>query len=575
MPEEMCLVRPDLADEALTWEQIFAAVPQHPPGKRRAAIYCRLSKQEMDAAGQAEGYSLETQQQRSRSYVRSKGWEVAAVYEDVQSGGTTRRRRNFHRLMRAIRRGEVDVLVIDRIDRLHRNLPGLLNTINYLREHDVTLVSVSEQIGFDTRWGKLVLYVLGAVAELYLDTLSEDTKKAKRTRYRKGLPNGSFRLGYCNGRCSSCTDPNGPGYCPLVGQPDRNRTKVQVPHPIEQVAVQMAFRLYATGRFSDNDIARRLNAYAHRLPDGRVVHLRTKGRVSFKPPGPFTKDAVRAILCNPFYAGFVGYAGTTSTGKKLRRPTELRRGQHEPLVSAETFNRCRLIREGRRTRPQRARRPARTYPLSGLLYCAQEKSPLRAFSSNQGRNRYYRDALCQEKLPKEAWHQPNVRAAVVERQVAEMVGRLRLPGEWRRRIAAYLMRDEGLDALLREKIALRDQWHRSRELYHSREISRAAYEETKRKVLRKLAQLDPQGHDVSEQARPYLEDLSKLWSEATAAEQNRLLRLMVSALYVRGERIESWEFLPPFDRLLGPGERRPPLQEPGQEDANRPNQLLP
>ena len=84
--------------------------------------------------------------------------------------------------------------------------------VKLLNEYGVALVSVSERVGFDTPWGRLVLNVLGALAEYYLVALSADTSKGKHGRAWLGLANGAFRLGVCNGLCSECTDPNGRGY---------------------------------------------------------------------------------------------------------------------------------------------------------------------------------------------------------------------------------------------------------------------------------------------------------------------------------------------------------------------------
>ena len=51
-----------------------------------------------------------------------------------------------------------------------------------------------------------------------------------------------------------------------------------MPHPIESRGVLFAFQQYATGQFSDRDIAEMLNHYVVTLPDGTEVHLRSKGR---------------------------------------------------------------------------------------------------------------------------------------------------------------------------------------------------------------------------------------------------------------------------------------------------------
>jgi hypothetical protein len=161
---------------------------------------------------------------------------------------------------------------VDKVDRFYRHLQGLLSALDELNDHGVTFVSVKENLDFSTPWGKLALTVLGMLAEIYIDNLREETSKGLRARARKGLWNGSIPVGYCRGNCSRCEDPNGEGYCPNFGQSDLNPDFPDVSliaHPIESVAVTLAFDWYATGKCSDADVAERLNAYRHRLPDGR------------------------------------------------------------------------------------------------------------------------------------------------------------------------------------------------------------------------------------------------------------------------------------------------------------------
>jgi hypothetical protein len=218
----------------------------------------------------------------------------------------------LHRLVRDIKAGLLDVLVVDRIDRLFRNLELLLKMVKLCRDHQVQLVSVSEDIDFDSPWGNMFLAILGAWAELYVRLLSQETRKSKLARARKGLWNGSIPFGYCAGKCSNCADPNGKDYCPYFGQPDRHSGRVLVPHPIESEAVKLAFHWYATGEFSDADIARQLNDHRLSLADGSVAQFRPK----FYPrqnvrqtPGPITKDTVRVWLQRRFYTGMVEYVG--------------------------------------------------------------------------------------------------------------------------------------------------------------------------------------------------------------------------------------------------------------------------
>ena len=229
----------------------------------RAGPYERVSR---IVAGE-ESYSISIQADKAAEYARTQGWTIVNTYEDPNFSGKNSKRPGLQRLIQDIKAGRIDVVVIHRLDRLYRNLESLLRFVRLLQHYGVRLVSVTEHIDTDTYWGMLIIQVMGSIAEMYVRYASEYTRAAKQQRVSRGLPNGSpYRFGYCNGRCSHCTDPNGPGYCPLVGQPDRGEGRVLVPHPIEAHAMRLMHELYHLG-WSYKDIATHLNDHDFQLPE--------------------------------------------------------------------------------------------------------------------------------------------------------------------------------------------------------------------------------------------------------------------------------------------------------------------
>ena len=240
----------------------------------RVALYARVSLEE-----QARGYSIQEQVHAGESYTTAHKWTVVDIYKDEGFSGTNARRPAFQRMLRDVRRGRIDAIVVHKIDRFYRNAQGMLQTYEALQRQGVLFTSLCERIDFSRPEGKLMLAMLSTLAEIYVTNLREETRKGKKGRARSGLWNGSIPFGYCRGNCSACTDNNGPDYCPEYGNPDRNHDPdVLVPHPIESRGVLFAFQQYATGQFSDRDIAEMLNQYVVTLPDGTEVPLRSKGR---------------------------------------------------------------------------------------------------------------------------------------------------------------------------------------------------------------------------------------------------------------------------------------------------------
>jgi DNA invertase Pin-like site-specific DNA recombinase len=228
---------------------ILGGAPALGKGLVRAAGYTRVSS----FMQVEDGNSLDDQAARIARVVAEHGWELVEIYADPARSGRNEQRPQLARLLRAVRKNQVDVVVIDRIDRLSRHLFGLLSTVQYFKSHGLRLVSLRESIDFTTPWGRLVMYVLGALAEFYVAALSEEIRLSRLQQARNGYLTGSYRFGYCNGRCADCSDPNGPGYCPRAGGRNRSSDGTRVPHPVEAEAVRLMFAWYATGEYSDDD----------------------------------------------------------------------------------------------------------------------------------------------------------------------------------------------------------------------------------------------------------------------------------------------------------------------------------
>ena len=203
-----------------------------------------------------DGNSLDDQAARIVRVVAEHGWELVEVFADPARSGRNEQRPQFARLLRAVRKNQVDVVVIDRIDRLSRHLLGLLSTVQYFKSHGVRLVSLRESIDFTTPWGRLVMYVLGALAEFYVAALSEEIRLSRLQQARNGYLTGSYRFGYCNGAAPTAPTPTGRAIA-RGPRPQPQRRRHACAHPVEAEAVRLMFAWYATGEYSDDDVARR------------------------------------------------------------------------------------------------------------------------------------------------------------------------------------------------------------------------------------------------------------------------------------------------------------------------------
>jgi DNA invertase Pin-like site-specific DNA recombinase len=548
--EEKTLALPDRPDDGAVSETVRDILrgrsrPQDRKGLR-AVGYTRVSSTMQKLFGK----SMEDQAHRIRTFIAGERWEEVAILSDPAQSGRSGKRPAFKRLKRVVTRGQVDVVVVDRIDRISRNMMTLLTFIRVLEEHDVKLVSLREQIDFDTVWGELVLYILGALSEFYSEILSQEMRLRRYHSARSGHLSGAYRLGYCKGNCSECDDPNGEGYCPHYGGEDRTEGKIRVDHPIERKAVRLMYAWYAAGDHSYDDVAHRLNEQVFTLPDGQEVRFRTKGVPNRHPPGPFTKDAVRDIIRNPIYAGYVTYAGSDVDGERRRKPVELFEGKHPALVGYDLWRRAQRVRKSRYRRSQSRTGKARTYPLSRLVFCAEAHMPMRGVSSGGGKYRYYADKLCKQKMTREHWHQPNVSAPEVEREVQALVTHMHIPPRWQEHILAYVHYDEGMAELAYERQLVRQRMERAAELYEEGLYDREKLARVEAKCRRQLRAIEPSGTAAGGEAAQLLENLPALWEALTDAEQNNLYRILLNGVYMRGQAIAAIEPQRPFLPLL-------------------------
>jgi DNA invertase Pin-like site-specific DNA recombinase len=159
----------------------------------RAAIYARVSTDE-----QAEhGTSLEDQVRRCEAYCVAQGWTVAAIHREEGVSGSLASRPQLDQLMRSAKRGELDAIVVAKLDRWGRSMRHLSSALGDLDDLHVRFASVAEAIDSSTASGRLLRNVLGAIAEFEREAIIERTSSGLRAVARGGgWPGGPPPYGY-------------------------------------------------------------------------------------------------------------------------------------------------------------------------------------------------------------------------------------------------------------------------------------------------------------------------------------------------------------------------------------------
>lgn len=110
---------------------------------------------------------------------------VTKMFSDVMSGARDDRP-GLAELMTYVREG--DTVVVWKLDRLGRNMLHILQTVKELTERGVTLVSTSDGIDSSTPAGRMMIGVLGSLAEYERELIKERTalkRAASRTNGTK------------------------------------------------------------------------------------------------------------------------------------------------------------------------------------------------------------------------------------------------------------------------------------------------------------------------------------------------------------------------------------------------------
>ncbi len=275
---------------------------------KRATLYLRVSTAEQTRrAFSEEGYSIEAQRGAGRDQIaRLEAEHDPATDEYVDRGRSARStdRPELQRLLKRIReQGDVDYVIVHKLDRLARSVADHLKIALEIRQAGAELVSVTETID-DTPTGEYMETIYAANAQLYSANLASEAKKGLRQKARLGGTPCAAPIGYLNVR--ERDEATGIELRTVRLDPER------APH------IRWAFAAYASGAYT-------LDTLHAALKDRGLTTRPTPTR----PAKPLSRAQLSRMLKHPFYIGTVRYAGT-----------DYPNGKHEPLIDQDTFDRA-------------------------------------------------------------------------------------------------------------------------------------------------------------------------------------------------------------------------------------------
>lgn len=319
------------------------------PCKLRCAIYTRKSSEE----GLEQDFnSLHAQREACAAYVQSQrheGWKLLpTLYDDGGYSGGTLERPALQQLLTDIRAGQVDLIVVYKIDRLTRSLNDFAKIVEHLDAQRASFVSVTQSFNTTTSMGRLTLNVLLSFAQFEREVTGERIRDKIAASKKKGMwMGGLVPLGY-----------------------DSVDRKLVI-NAEEAETVRLIFERYR----SLGDVAKLRRS----LDSDCLTSKRRYDRQGQCWAGvTFSNGSLFAILSNRIYRGEIVHKG------------QVYAGQHEAIIPLDLWEAVQSVRDRNRRHNTTTPRARAKNPLLGLLVDEKDRAYQAVFTTKAGtRYRYY------------------------------------------------------------------------------------------------------------------------------------------------------------------------------------------
>jgi site-specific DNA recombinase len=260
--------------------------PRRSAKKARCAIYTRKSSEE----GLEQAFnSLDSQREACAAFILSQkheGWTVLpALYDDGGFSGGTMERPALKRLIADIEAGQIDVVVVYKVDRLTRALADFAKLVEVFDRRGVSFVSITQQFNTTTSMGRLTLNVLLSFAQFEREVTGERIRDKIAASKKKGMWMGGM---------------------PPLGYDVKNRKLVV--NDAEAHAVVDIYRRYLA--------LKSVHALREELADAGITSKRRMRPGGAEYGGQkLSRGALYLILQNRLYRGEIAQKGNTYSGE--------------------------------------------------------------------------------------------------------------------------------------------------------------------------------------------------------------------------------------------------------------------
>ncbi|MCJ8008086.1 recombinase family protein [Lederbergia wuyishanensis] len=304
-------------------------------------IYIRVSTEEQAK----HGYSIAAQKEKLEAFCVSQGWKISNTYIDDGFSAKDLNRPKFNMMLDEIKKGNVDVLLVYRLDRLTRSVLDLYTILKVLDEHNCSFKSATEVYDTTNAMGRLFITLVAAIAQWERENTAERVRLGMEKKTKLGIwKGGTAPYGY------------------------KVVNKELVVNPDEVDLVKTIFSLSRTYGFLT--VAKKLNTMNFDTRKGGDWHV----------------DSVRTVANNPVYAGYLTFNESPKTYRKPASEQTLYEAVHERIISREEFWELQDILEKRRMHG--GKNQTSNYYFSTILKCGRCGSSLSGHKGGRGEKTY-------------------------------------------------------------------------------------------------------------------------------------------------------------------------------------------
>ncbi len=264
-----------------------------------SVLYCRVSSKEQEETG----YSLPSQEKLLKEYSNRKGFSIVKVFSVAESASGSKQRKVFAEMMAFIEKHDIKNLIVEKVDRLTRNLKEAVFANDWIDEdpeRNIHFVKQNLVLHKNSKSDEKFRWDIEIVlAKKYIANLSEEVKKGQAEKLAQGWLPTRPPLGY-----------------KTIG--DKGH-KTHVIDPDTAPFIKDAFEMYASGNYSMEALRQELYKKGFRTRAGN------------KP----AKSIIENILNEPFYYGAMRWKDVLYV-----------EGKHEPIISKELFDKALSVRKG-------------------------------------------------------------------------------------------------------------------------------------------------------------------------------------------------------------------------------------